>query len=333
MQRIAFVTSLLTTTLSAAFRPVPQISYARSATATATATTAAKASSLSSMIDKPFGAWESPVTSKAITAGSVKLGGLRYSNGNVYWLEGRPQDGGRNVLCKHAPDDPKKSERDGVDVSPKESNVRTRVHEYGGGATVMRGKHIYYSEFTTQRLCKLLKEGTSKPITPEGDRYRYADGVLSSNGNVIYCVREDHKNPDPKNVVNEIVAIDVRDGSMKVLATGNDFYSHPRVSPNGQKLAYITWSHPNMPWDSTELRVTSIYKDSSRKSCDHKLIAGGDGDTSVIQPTYQGNRLYYISDQSGYYNIYRAGFEQSILPMNADFGGSAPGYVRFFQNP
>lgn len=316
MQRTTFFTSLLTTTLSAAFRPVPQISYRRTATATPL-----------SMIDKPFGAWESPITSKAITAGSVKLGGVCYSNGNIYWLEGRPQDGGRNVLCKYAPDDPNKSERHGVDVSPKESNVRTRVHEYGGGATVMRGKHMYYSEFTTQRLCKLLKDGTSTPITPEGDRYRYADGVLSSNGNVIYCVREDHKNPDPKNVVNEIVAIDVRDGSMKVLATGNDFYSHPRVSPNGQKLAYITWSHPNMPWDSTELRVTSIYKDSSSKSCDHKLIAGGDGDTSVIQPTYQGNRLYYISDQSGYYNIYRAGFEESILPMNADFGGSAPGWA------
>jgi len=279
------------------------------------------------MVDKPYGAWESPVTSKAITAGSVCLGGVQFSNGNVYWLEGRPQEGGRNVLCKYAPEDPNKSERNGVDVSPKESNVRTRVHEYGGGATVMRGKHIYYSEFNTQRLCKLLEDGTSKPVTPEGSRYRYADGVLSSNGNVIYCIREDHAKPEPKNVVNEIVAIDVRDGSMKVLATGNDFYSHPRVSSNGQKLAYITWNHPNMPWDSTELRVTSIYKDLSNKSCDHKLIAGGDGGTSVIQPTYQGGRLYYISDKTGYYNIYRAGFGPSILPMSVDFGGSAPGWT------
>ena len=276
------------------------------------------------------------MTSKAITAGSVKLGGVHYSNGNVFWLEERPQEGGRNVLCKYAPDDPNKSERNGIDVSPKESNVRTRVHEYGGGATVMRGKDIYYSEFTTQRLCKLLEDGTSKPITstgtgtaPEGEgdsRYRYADGVLSSNGNVIYCVREDHKHPEPKNVVNEIVSIDVRDGFTKVLATGNDFYSHPRVASNGKKLAYVTWNHPNMPWDSTELRVTDIYSATSNKSCDHKLIAGEDGDTSVIQPTYQGGRLYYISDQSGYYNIYRAGFEESILPMNVDFGGSAPGW-------
>jgi len=127
--------------------------------------------------------------------------------------------------------------------------------------------------------------------------------------------------------VNEIVALDVRDGSMKVLATGNDFYAHPRISSNGQKLAYITWNHPNMPWDSTELRVTSIYKDSSNESKDHKLIAGEDGNTSVIQPTYQGNRLYYISDESGYYNIYRAGYKESILPMSYDFGGAAPGWA------
>lgn len=178
-----------------------------------------------------------------MTAGSVTVGGVYYSNGNLYWLEGRPQEGGRNVLCRYAPDDPNKSERNGVDVSPKESNVGTRVHGYGGGAVVMRGKKIFYSEFATQRLCKLLDDGTSEPIAiPDdegGRRYRYADGVLSYNGNVIYCVREDHKHPE--NVVNEIVSIDVRDGYTKVLATGNDFYAHPRVSSNGKKLAYITW--------------------------------------------------------------------------------------------
>jgi len=278
------------------------------------------------MIETPFGAWESPITSKAITAGSVGLGGVHYCNGDVYWLEARPQEGGRNVLCRYAPDDPRKSERNAIDVTPAGSNARTRVHEYGGGAVAMRGKRLLYSEFTTQRLCELLEDGTSRPITPEGDRYRYADGVLSSNGNVIYCVREDHLRPNPKDVVNEIVSIDIRDGATKVLATGNDFYAHPRVSSNGKKLAYVTWNHPNMPWDATELRVTDVYSATSDKSCDHKLIAGGDGDTSVIQPTYQGGRLYYISDKSGYYNIYRAGFEPSVLPMSADFGGSAPGW-------
>ena len=152
------------------------------------------------MIDKPYGTWESPITSKAITAGSVRLSGVQYCNNNIYWLEGRPQEAGRNVLCKYSPDSPEKSQRNGVDVSPKDSNVRTRVHEYGGGAVVF-GKHedeIYYSEFTSQRLCHLLKGGTSQPITTDenGDhRYRFADGVVSQDGQVIYAIREDHANP------------------------------------------------------------------------------------------------------------------------------------------
>ena len=248
-QAIFFTSTLLTTTLSTAFRPASSLTHIgkhrHRNTATASTSTTLN---INMAIDKPYGAWESPITSKAITAGSVKLGGVYYSNNNVYWLEGRPQEGGRNVLCKHAPNDTNKNERNGIDISPKESNVRTRVHEYGGGAVVMRGKGIFYSEFTTQKLCKLFEDGSNKTIPAlnndkeevEG-RYRYADGVLSSNGHVMYCIREDHKHPEPKNVVNEIVSIDVRDGYTKVLATGNDFYSSPRVSSNGKKLAYITW--------------------------------------------------------------------------------------------
>mmetsp|Transcript_40263 Transcript_40263/g.85760 ORF Transcript_40263/g.85760 Transcript_40263/m.85760 type:complete len:715 (-) Transcript_40263:131-2275(-) len=335
MQRTALLTSLLTT-LSSAFRSPPRQSpssfaaarigttarFASSAATTATATTAMP------VVDKPYGAWESPITSRAITAGSVRLGGVHFSpsDGGVYWLEGRPQEGGRNVLCRHAPDDADKSERNGVDVTPKDSNVRTRVHEYGGGAVAF-GKvegETYFSEFATQRLCKISGE----PITPEGDRFRFADGVLSEDGSVVFCVREDHAKPDPKDVVNEVVSINVEDGSMEVLATGNDFYSHPRLSSDGERIAYVTWNHPNMPWDATELRVTSV-DSTSNESDDHELAAGGDGDTSVMQPVWHPKTgdLYYISDKSGYYNIYRAGFEPPVLPMEYDFGGSAAGWA------
>lgn len=255
----------------------------------------------------------------------------------MYWLEGRPQEGGRNVLCRYAPDDDSKNknERDGVDVTPKESNVRTRVHEYGGGAVVFgKGKGgedgIFYSEFASQQLCRLSGESITPVEEGEGaQRYRYADGVTSEDGTVVYCIREDHAKPNPKDVVNEVVSIDVKDGSMTVLATGNDFYAHPRVSPDGTKVAYVTWNHPNMPWDATELRVTTIDDAASNKSADHELIAGEDGDTSIIQPSWHpdSGELYYISDQSGYYNVYRAGFAPSILSMEYDFGGSAPGWA------
>jgi hypothetical protein len=273
---------------------------------------------------KPYGTWPSPITSKAITAGSVKLGGVHYHNNQVYWLEGRPQEGGRNVLVKYDPSSIAKSERNGVDVSPKESNVRTRVHEYGGGAVVFGKEQIYYSDFATQRLCK-LSDGM-EVTTGENCIYRFADGVTMDDDSTIVCVREDHTNPKPSEVVNEVVAVTVDNGSIKVLATGNDFYSAPRLSPDGKQLAYVTWNHPNMPWDASELRVTSL--DSSNKSKDHDLIAGQDGDTSIIQPLWhpKNGDLYYISDQSGYYNIYRAGYPESVLPMDYDFGGSAPGW-------
>ena len=317
-------------------------------------------------MDKPFGSWESPITSKAITAGSVRLGSLHHNNANhqLYWLEGRPQEAGRNVLCRYV--DPTnyndnhqqqhKSERNGVDISPPESNVRTRVHEYGGGAIIF-GKdesEIFYSEFASQRLCRLTTTtattgggSSSIPVSVEGDRFRYADGVVSRDGSTVYCVREDHQFPEPKNVVNEIISMNVADGdgattvdgssssaaAMEVLATGNDFYAAPRVSPDGNSLAYITWNHPNMPWDATELRVRRNIMDDATggkdsDSASHELIAGADGDTSIIQPLWhpQTGELYYISDQSGYYNIYRAGYEHSILPMKYDFGGSSPGW-------
>jgi dipeptidyl aminopeptidase/acylaminoacyl peptidase len=285
-------------------------------------------------VDKPFGAWESPITSKSITAGSVKIGGVNVCNDNLFWLEGRPQEAGRNVLCRYDTDSDQKSERNGVDVTPKDSNVRTKVHEYGGGALTMgdtKGE-IFYSEFATQRLCKLVNGEEPHPITPDGDRFRFADGVLDDSTQQIFCVREDHEKPVPKDVVNEIVAL-TTDGSMSmhVLATGNDFYSAPRLSPDGKKLAYVTWNHPNMPWDATELRVASSSTGedaSSAKSSDHELIAGSDGDTSIIQPLWHPKTgdLYYISDESGFYNIYRAGYAKSILPMESDFGGAAPGW-------
>ena len=282
---------------------------------------AASASSLASSssdgtMAKPYGTWPSPITSKAITAGSVKLGGLHFHNGELYWLEGRPQEGGRNVLVKYDPSSSDKNERDAVDVSPKESNVRTRVHEYGGAAVVYGKKDsIYYSDFATQRLCR-LNDGKALTTAGDGCCYRFADGVVNNDESTIYCVREDHTKPEPSNVVNQVVTVDIKDGSINIMATGNDFYAAPRLSPNGKQLAYVTWNHPNMPWDSTELRVTDIGS-TSNQSKDHTLIAGEDGDTSIIQPLWhpQNGELFYISDQSGYYNIYRAGYDKSVLPM------------------
>lgn len=177
----------------------------------------------------------------------------------------------------------------------------------------------------------------------EDGQYRFADGEVDPSGKYLVCVRENHGvkgDASPKDVVNEIVAVALDgSGEMNVLATGRDFYQAPRVSPSGQQLAYITWNHPSMPWDSTELRVTELdVKITSSDS--HALIDGADGDTSVLQPAWHPGTgsLYYISDTSGYHNLYRlapdrvvGGSESSpgvsILPQEIDFGGSAPGWM------
>ena len=325
------------------------------------------------IIDAPYGAWESPITSRAITAGSVRLGPLYCLNGEAYWLEGRPMEGGRNVLCRRRRD---ADAAGAADVTPPGSNVRSRVHEYGGGAVVF-GRDVdsmYYTDFVTQGIRRIVnvvhdnddENGggmgaggggvTSIPITPvhdggeNGDHvHRFADAVLSDDGNIMYAVREYHPNggnTDPKDVVNELVSIDINTGEVSVIATGRDFYAHPRLSSDGTKLAYVTWDHPNMPWDATELRVVDVVVAGdnddgsggghpSSASNEHVLIAGGDGNTSIIQPCWHpiSGELFYLSDETGYYNIRRAGripddtTTSPVLPMDYDFGGSAPGWT------
>jgi len=322
----------------------------------------ALASFAMAMSDKPYGTWESPITSQSITAGSVGIGNLKVvsslansDENTLYWTEMRPKEGGRYVLCQYATFATTKNERNAVDVSPQDANVRTRVHEYGGGAVVTGAGDgaIFYSEFATQRLHKLsvLVEGdkpsilSSTPITPADKPYRFADGVCSAQHGKVYCVREDHTNPAPKDVKNEIVSVpampsDNDDDNIQVLAMGNDFFAAPRLSPDGMKLAYITWNHPSMPWDATQLKVIELA--SGEEACQdpqtsaHTLIAGADEDTSVLQPLWHPltGDLYYISDESGFYNIYRARLQEgtdassvvNVLPMDYDFGGSAPGW-------
>ena len=147
-------------------------------------------------------------------------------------------------------------------------------------------------------------------------------------------MREDHTEPQPANVKNEVVSIRLDgSGEVKVLATGRDFYAHPRLSADGAFLSYIAWDHPNMPWDATELRLTSMAVSGSPDTETHTLIGGGDGDTSVLQPSWHptSGALWFVSDASGWYNLYRvaAGGERAVcaLPRAAEFGGASPGWA------
>jgi len=179
----------------------------------------------------------------------------------------------------------------------------------------------------------------TQPKEGDGPQYRYADGIFDDKRNALVCVREDHGidgKANPKDVVNEIVAIDVATGNAKVLVQGYDFVAAPKLSNDGTELACIVWDHPNMPWDATKLVTVSLSEDLFAEAASIGkpiVLAGQDEDTSVIQPFYHPTTgdLLYISDETGYYNLYAVSKDRSashaLLPMDVDFGGASPGWM------
>ena len=260
-----------------------------------------------------FGSWRSPITSDSIVAGSVGLAAVTIDGEDIYWLEGRPSEGGRYVIVKRTPDGKVK------DITPKPFYVRNRVHEYGGGSFLIVDGTIYFVNFTDQRIYTQTEDTTPQPITAESPQ-RYADMRLDKKRNRLICVCEDHS----KNGVepeNTIVSVDLETGKVKVLVAGSDFYSSPRISPDGKQLAWLRWNHPNMPWDSTILSVAEI-KDNGELA-EAKSIAGGEKE-SICQPEWSAEGiLYFSSDRSDWWNLYRQEKDQTITPiypMEAEFG-------------
>ncbi len=272
----------------------------------------------------PYGSWKSPITSDLIVSQSIGLSEIRFDGDDIYWLEARPEERGRNVVVRHVPGAPT-----GDDVNPKPFNARTRVHEYGGGAwTVARGA-LYFSNFADQRLYR-VDPGSRAPvaITPEG-AFRYADGVIDSpRGNWI-GVREDHSKAgsEPQNTIVRISLGGDPEGGT-ILASGHDFYSSPKLSDDGQWLAYLAWDHPRMPWMGTTLFVVKL-DERGMSVGDPVAIAGGPKE-SVMQPEWQPDRtasekaLFFISDRTGWWNLYRCDLAtmeiQAIAPMEAEVG-------------
>jgi len=246
-------------------------------------------------------------------AETIGIGGPDFDRDGITWRELRPTEGGRVVLVRRAAGGPVS------DLTPEGFSVRTRVHEYGGGAHLQAGETLFFSNFSDQRLYRQDAGAAPLPITPEAE-LRYADGAYDARRGLLYYVREDHRGPDE--AVNTLVKVrcDGDDVGGKVIVEGNDFYSSPRLSPDGLRLAWLTWRHPNMPWDGTELWVGVL--DAAgwvmRKEC----VAGGPGE-SVFQPEWSpGGVLTFVSDRSGWWNLYRrrSGAVEPLCPMKAEFG-------------
>ena len=261
----------------------------------------------------PYGSWKSPITSDLIVSGTIMPGQIALDGEDIYWVERRPAEGGRYVIVRRSPDGRV------TDMTPPSFNARTLVHEYGGGAFMVSDGTIYFSNFTDQRLYRQRSGSEPQQIT-SGTNLRYADGIMDSKRERIICVCEDHTKQG-REASNTLVSIALNGGGdNKVLVSGNDFYSSPRLSPDGSCLAWLTWNHPNMPWTQTELWVGETMKDGSIGNT--KRVAGG-VDESIFQPEYSPDGvLYFISDRAGWWNIYRwcDGNVESLCEMEADFG-------------
>lgn len=261
----------------------------------------------------PYGSWKSPITADLIVAQTIRLSGTVLDQGNIYWLEGRPQEGGRNVLVRRT------VEGQTEDVTPPPFDVRTRVHEYGGGAFLVSEGVVYFSNDTDQRLYRQERNAAPKPLTGES-AMRYADGVVDRRRDRIICVREDHSTGG-REPLNTLVAVALAGGGTGgVLASGNDFYSSPRLSPDGSRLAWLAWNHPHMPWDGTELWVGEF--DSAGEIGRKQRVAGGPRE-SIFQPEWSPDGvLHFVSDRAGWWNLYRwgQGRAECLCEMEAEFG-------------
>lgn len=274
---------------------------------------------MTSKTPAPFGSWKSPVTPEMITTGGVRLSDIWLDGDDVYWLEGRANEGGRYVLVRCSADG------SSDDVTPEGFNVRNAVHEYGGRAFAVHKGVIYFANWDDQRLYRQTTDAPPEPITAEpviarGDRY--ADLEVTPDGRHIICVRERHF--EDREADNELVVVP-SDGSAEptVIATGRDFYSSPRVSPDGAGIAWTEWDHPKMPWDGTDLWSATLHEDGSIEY--QAKIAGG-LDESIVQPEWSpGGLLHFVSDAPGWWNLHswRHGAAINLLEEEFEAGGAS----------
>jgi dipeptidyl aminopeptidase/acylaminoacyl peptidase len=287
------------------------------------------------MMDKPeirpYGSWKSPITSDLIISGTIGLGEICLDGDDVYWIEGRPAEAGRCVIVRRTPDGQM------TDVTPAPFNARTRVHEYGGGAYVVSQGATYFSNFADGRIYYQApqkaeapqhasngpKTATDRiysspvPLTPASE-LRYADLIVDHHKKQLICVCEDHSAQE-KEPVNSLAIIPMKGGAPVVIASGRDFYSSPRLSPDGKRLAWLEWDHPNLPWDGTDLMLADVADDGSLGPA--RRVAGSH-DESIFQPEWSSDEmLYFVSDRTGWWNLYRVkdGVIDAVTQESAEF--------------
>jgi dipeptidyl aminopeptidase/acylaminoacyl peptidase len=266
----------------------------------------------------PYGAWTSPLGAAQVAAASLRFGDLVTTGAAAYWVESRPDEGGRAVLVRWAPGDAPE------DVLPAPWSVRTRAHEYGGGALAASADVVCFVHDADQRLyrldARLDADATPRPLTPAGP-WRWADASIDRARGRLVAVRETIADEHGARGTRVLAAVSLAGDAEPVpLVAGDDFYASPRLSPDGMRLAWLAWSHPRMPWDGTELWVASL--DAAGALGERVRVAGGPTE-SVFQPEWSPDGvLHFVSDRSGWWNLHRwrDGVVEPLCPMDAEFG-------------
>jgi dipeptidyl aminopeptidase/acylaminoacyl peptidase len=264
----------------------------------------------------PYGSWKSPITADAIVADSIGLGSIVLDGTDIYWLESRPQEAGRNVIVRRMADGKQ------TDITPPEYNVRSRVHEYGGAAYTVVDGRVYFSNHSDNCLYEQDLTGETPQVVRQlthDKTKRYADLVVDSHRHRLICVQEEHDSADFE-PLNTIVSISLtKPKDLWVLVGGCDFYATPRLSPDGTRLSWLSWNHPNLPWDGTNLQIATM---NNGYLSAPTLIAGGAHEV-IFQPQWlSDDTLYFVSDRQGWGNLYcwSDNRVQAVCPMAAEFG-------------
>lgn len=258
-----------------------------------------------------YGSWKSPVDAEHVYDLSDSIGELQVTTGSIYFtIRDESNEGRRGVQ--------RIEENSTVtEAIPSNFDIGSRVHEYGGAPFVAIGNSLFATKYSDQLLYRIAPNQTPFALTPPGTRH--ADCISNSRASRLICVREDHR--EAGKVTNQLVGINLSYADEgEVLATGADFYSTPVLSPDQTQLAWVTWQHPNMPWDNTQLWLGDV--DNKGVVINVKQVAM-EQSGSIIQPLFSpSGQLYFIADYSNWWNIYRLnelGEAEIVLAQKGEF--------------
>lgn len=256
-----------------------------------------------------YGFFASPITTDFITGKTVRLGDIVLDGSRIYWTEGRTEEKRTTIVCKNMDsDEPAKG------ILPPKQGVGSRVHEYGGLAFAVHEGRVWFVNGKTQDIYTFVEGDAKAQRITRLPEFRFADLRYDEIHHRILAVGERHRldeNGEPTHAApdNMLVAIDLNNEDKKaitILHEGHDFYSNPELCLRTGRIAFLTWNHPQLPWDGTELHIADV--DEQGQFAQVQTVAGQPASgqhESIFQPQWMSGDLTFVSDRSGWWNLYK----------------------------